>query len=340
MRILLATDAWHPQVNGVVRTWTTSIERLRQLGHEVNVIEPNQFPGMPCLLYPEIRLCMPMQNQIVRRINSFKPEVIHIATEGPIGLSVRLFCRRRGYFFTTSYHTKFPEYLRRMAFLPAAWSYRFMRWFHSNSSAIMVATGSLQEELRQRGFAAPLKRWSRGVDLELFYPRAKSQFDWPRPILLYVGRVSKEKGIEDFLKLKTPGTKVIIGDGPIRERLEKQYPDAKFLGYRKGQPLAECYASADLFVFPSVTDTFGLVLIEALASGVPVAAYPVVGPIDIITHPKIGALDPDLGRAVERALRDSDPAHCSRIGRNYTWENCTRQLLENFVDVKNGAPTA
>lgn len=338
MRILLATDAWHPQVNGVVRTWTTSIERLQQLGHEVAVIEPNQFAGMPCPLYPEIRLCMPGQNPIARKINTFRPDIIHIATEGPIGLAVRLYCRRRGQFFTTSYHTKFPEYLQRMVGLPSGMSYQFMRWFHSNSAAIMVATPSLEEELRQRGFGPPLRRWSRGVDLELFYPRPKTLFDFPRPILLYVGRVSKEKSIEDFLRVKAPGTKVIVGDGPIRERLEKQYPDAKFLGYRRGQALAECYANADLFVFPSVTDTFGLVMIEALASGVPVAAYPVVGPIDIVNLPKIGALDPNLEVAVERALKESDPVECARIGRQYTWANCTGQLLSNFVHARTGAP--
>ncbi len=235
MRILVATDAWHPQVNGVVRTWTTSIERLRHLGHSVEVIEPNQFPGMPCPLYPEIRLCLPRQNPIARRINAFGPDVIHIVTEGPIGLAVRLYCRRHCLFFTTSYHTKFPEYLQRMIGLPASMSYAFMRWFHGGSSAIMVATPSLEEELRQRRFRPPLRRWSRGVDLELFHPRSKPQFDWPRPILLYVGRVSKEKSIEDFLKVEAPGTKVVIGDGPIRERLEKQYPAAKFLGYRRGQ---------------------------------------------------------------------------------------------------------
>jgi len=331
MRILLATDAWRPQVNGVVRTWETSIARLRQLGHEVDVIEPNLFPGMPCPFYPEIRLSLPLQNAIVRRIGKFKPHVIHIATEGPIGLAVRLFCRRRGLFFTTSYHTKFPEYLQEMLFLPAGVSYRFMRWFHRRSSTIMVATPSLEAELRQRRFHPPLKRWSRGVDLELFQPRPKNHFNFPRPILLYVGRVSKEKGIEDFLRLKTPGTKVIVGDGPIRERLEKQYPEVKFLGYRRGLALAECYASADLFVFPSKTDTFGLVLIEALASGIPVAAYPVVGPIDIVTQPNVGALHADLGQAVSRALKEGNPEACTQLGRQYTWENCTNQLLSNFV---------
>lgn len=331
LRILLATDAWRPQVNGVVRTWETSISRLRELGHAVAVIEPNLFPGMPCPLYPEIRLCLPMQSQIVQMINAFEPDVIHIATEGPIGLAVRLYCRRRGLSFTTSYHTKFPEYLQEMVFLPASISYGYMRWFHRRSSAIMVATPSLEKELHHRGFSPPLKRWSRGVDLELFRPRPKTLFQFPRPILLYVGRVSKEKGIEDFLRLDVPGTKVIVGDGPIRERLEKHYPRAKFLGYRRGVALAECYAGADLFVFPSKTDTFGLVLIEALASGIPVAAYPVVGPIDIVTQTNVGAMDVDLGRAVTRALQVGDPEACAQLGRQYTWENCTNQLLANFV---------
>jgi glycosyltransferase involved in cell wall biosynthesis len=340
LRILLATDAWPPQVNGVVRTWLTTIARLREIGHVVEVIEPHQFPGMPCPFYPEIHVCLPMQNRIVRRINAFGPDVIHIATEGPIGLAVRMYCRRRGLFFTTTYHTKFPEYLQRLVFLPASLGYIYMRWFHSRSTAICVATPSLERELRQRGFRPPLKRWSRGVDLALFFPRQKTLFDFPRPIMLFVGRVSKEKGIEDFLKIDAPGTKVIVGDGPIRERLEKQYPQARFLGYRVGQPLADCYANADLFVFPSKTDTFGLVMIESLASGVPVAAYPVIGPIDIITNPKIGALDNDLGKAVARALKESDTAECVKEGRRYTWANSTNQLLSNFVEARTGGPLA
>jgi glycosyltransferase involved in cell wall biosynthesis len=334
MRILLATDAWRPQVNGVVRTWETSIARLRKLGHAVEVIEPMLFPGTPCPFYPEIRLCLPMTRAIAQRIKAFAPDVIHIATEGPIGLAVRLYCRRRGVCFTTSYHTRFPEYLQRLVRVPERWTYAYMRWFHRRSSAIMVATPSLEEELRERGFSPPMKRWSRGVDLDLFHPRPKTLFDFPQPILLYVGRVSLEKGIDDFLRLKTAGTKVIVGDGPARDRFEKQYAEVKFLGYRKGEALAECYANADVFVFPSKTDTFGLVVVEALASGIPVAAYPVVGPIDIVTDPKAGALDVDLGLAVERALNETDPRACVELGRQYTWEACTEQLLGNFVNVR------
>jgi glycosyltransferase involved in cell wall biosynthesis len=336
LRILLASDAWRPQVNGVVRTWETSIAHLKDRGHAVEVIEPGQFPNAPIPFYPEIRLCLPWQNQIAQRYTRFQPDIIHVATEGPIGLAMRTFCTRRRLHFTTSYHTKFPEYLQEMIYLPASWSYPYMRWFHSRSSAIMVATPSLEEELRSRRFQPPLKRWSRGVDLELFHPRPKTLFDYPRPILLYVGRVSKEKGIEDFLKVKTPGTKLIVGDGPIREKLQKQYPEAVFLGYRRGEALAEVYANSDLFVFPSKTDTFGLVLIEALASGLPVAAYPVIGPIDIIHNEKAGILRKDLSEAVPLALERGDPEECVKLGRQYTWERCTNQLLSNFVLAKTG----
>lgn len=336
LRLLLATDAWHPQVNGVVRTWTTTIARLKDLGHVVEVIEPRRFSSWPCPFYPEIPLCLPSHNRIAHIANEFAPDVIHIATEGPAGLAVRLFCRRRRLFFTTTYHTKFPEYLHEMIAFPRGLSYAYMRWFHRASSAICVATPSLEKELQERGFRPPMKRWSRGVDLDLFHPRPKSILDYSRPILLYVGRVSKEKGIHEFLELDVPGTKVIVGDGPIRERLEKQYADARFLGFRRGQALAECYASSDLFVFPSKTDTFGLVMIEALASGVPVAAYPVAGPIDIITRPQIGALDADLASAVRRALAQGDREECIRAGQEYTWTHSTNQLLSILVNAQTG----
>ncbi|MGL6094974.1 MAG: glycosyltransferase, partial [Fimbriiglobus sp.] len=213
-------------------------------------------------------------------------------------------------------------------------SYRAVRWFHDSAAAMMVATPSLEAELVARGFRAPVRRWSRGVDLTLFRPRPRADSPWPRPVLLYVGRVSKEKGIEDFLGLRTPGTKIVVGDGPARAELERRFPDAKFLGYRTGEALAECYAAADLFVFPSRTDTFGIVLIEALACGLPVAAYPVTGPVDIITDERCGALDADLGAAVDRALRTGDRGACAAAGAGYTWENCTRQFLGNLVPVR------
>ena len=329
-RILIATDAWHPQVNGVVRTLDTTARTLRTLGHLVEVVEPSAFPRVAAPFYPEIRLAVPLPGRIADRVRRFRPDHVHISTEGPIGLLVRRECRRRGWAFSTSYHTKFPEYLHALARVPERWTYRVLRWFHNGGSSLMVATPSLEADLKARGFTAPIRRWSRGVDLTLFHPRAVAS-PYPRPVLLYAGRVSAEKGVEDFLRLDVPGTKVVVGDGPARVDLERRYPGAKFLGYRTGEALAECYGMADLFVFPSRTDTFGLVLIEALASGVPVAAYPVTGPIDIITGDNFGALDADLGRAVVRALESGDRSACAAEGQRYTWENCTAQFLANLV---------
>jgi glycosyltransferase involved in cell wall biosynthesis len=334
LRILLATDAWRPQVNGVVRTWETSIEHLHRRGHTVAVVEPGQFASVPIPFYKEIRLAVPSRRKVTAFIHDFAPDCVHIATEGPIGLAVRAFCRRNRWRFTTSYHTQFPEYVEEMLRIPAGWSYRFLRWFHGASSAVMVSTPTLKAALATRGFQN-LRRWSRGVDLKLFYPRPRTWTQYQRPILLYAGRVSKEKNIEAFLALKHAGTKVVVGDGPIRERLKHEYPDAAFLGYRKGESLAECYANADVFVFPSKTDTFGLVMIEAMACGVPVAAYPVVGPIDIVTQPGVGHLDEDLGRAVDAAMRLGVPDACVRHARQFTWERCTDQLLSNFVSAKS-----
>lgn len=332
-RLLLATDAWRPQVNGVVRTWETSLDHLRRRGFETAVIQPGQFPRLPNPLYPEIRLALPGRRRVTELIRTFAPDVVHVATEGPIGLAVRAFCVRHRWRFTTSYHSKFPEYLQQLAGVPAGWSYRFLRWFHGAASGVLVSTPSLEAELAARGFRN-LRRWSRGVDLSLFTPRPKTWAQYPRPVLLYAGRVSKEKNIEAFLALDHPGTKVVVGDGPHRERLQRDYPKAVFLGYRTGAALAECYANADVFVFPSRTDTFGLVMIEAMACGTPVAAYPVVGPIDVVTDPKVGRLDEDLGRAVAVALRDGDPAACVCHARQFTWERCTEQLVNSFVPAR------
>ena len=333
-RILIATDAWHPQVSGVVRTLDTTAGVLRGWGHAVEVIEPTPFPSVPTPFYPEIPICYPRPGRVYERVSKFRPDHVHISTEGMLGLMVRRFCRNRGWRFSTSYHTRFPEYLKKLARVPETLTYGFLKWFHGRSSAMMVATPSLERELVGRGFKPPIRRWSRGVDLGIFHTRSKVDSGHKRPVLLYVGRVSHEKGIGDFLKLNAPGTKLVVGDGPARASLEKQYPDAVFLGYRKGQALGEVYASADLFVFPSKTDTFGVVVIEALASGLPVAAYPVTGPADIITNEKWGALDADLGKAVERALATADPAACAAEGAGYTWENCTRQFLANLVPVR------
>jgi 1,2-diacylglycerol 3-alpha-glucosyltransferase/glucuronosyltransferase len=335
LRIAIVSDAWRPQINGVVRTCETTLDHLRGRGHEVAVIEPGLFARVPVPFYREILLALPGRHRVAELIYSFAPDVVHVATEGPIGLVVRAFCRRNRWRFSTSYHTRFPEYLQRMAAIPLGWSYAFMRWFHCASSAVMVSTPSLEADLALRGFRN-LRRWSRGVDLALFTPRPKTWTEYSRPILLYAGRVSKEKNIGAFLAVKHSGTKVVVGDGPIRERLAREHPEVVFVGYRTGERLAQAYANADVFVFPSKTDTFGLVMIEAMASGVPVAAYPVVGPVDIVTDPKVGCLDDNLGRAVDVALHTGDPEACVRHARQFTWERCTDQLLANFVPARGG----
>jgi glycosyltransferase involved in cell wall biosynthesis len=337
-RILIATDAWHPQVSGVVRTLDTTAQVLREWGHEVELVEPSPYWSIPFPFYPDVPMCLPRSGRVFERIVRFRPDHVHISTEGGIGLLVRRFCRKHDWRYTTSYHTRFPEYLRRLAGVPEGIIYRFLRWFHRRSSAMMVAAPSLEKELASRGFAIPIRRWSRGVDLDLFRPQPKFDAGYRRPILLYVGRVSLEKGIADFLQLKSPGTKLVVGDGPARAALEQQYPEAVFLGVRKGAALGELYANADLFVFPSRTDTFGVVVIEALASGLPVAAYPVTGPLDIVTRSELGALDGDLSEAVARALATGVPAACAAEGRAYTWENCTRQFLASLVPVNAKRP--
>ena len=331
-RILLATDAWRPQVNGVVRTWETSIALLHERGHTVAVVQPGDFASLPAPFYNEIRLALPSRRRLARLVGDFRPNVVHLATEGPVGLAVRALCLRSGWRFTTSYHSKFPEYLQHLAGIPAAWSYRVMRWFHRPSAGVLVATPSLEAELKARGFGN-FRRWSRGVDLELFHPRPRSD-EFLRPVMLYVGRVSKEKNIEAFLAVDIRGTKIVVGDGPLHERLERQYPSVMFVGYRRGKALAEVYANADVFVFPSKTDTFGLVMIEAMACGVPVAAYPVVGPIDIVTDPEVGSLDEDLTPAIRRALHDGRAGACIRHASTFTWERCTDQLESHFVPIR------
>lgn len=333
-RILIATDAWHPQINGVVRTLDSTIRFLRNWGHCVEVVEPSAFPSLPIPFYPEIRVSFPLPRQIDRRLKQFQPDYVHIATEGPIGLLVRRACRLFDWRFTTSYHTKFPEYLQQMTGIPARGSYQFLKWFHGGASATMVSTNSLERELTLRGFQCTFRRWLRGVDLSLFQIRPKRDVPYSRPVMLYVGRVSKEKNLVAFLSLDVKGTKVVVGDGPALSFLKAKYPAVQFLGVKHGNELAEIYSNADLFVFPSRTDTFGIVLIEALASGLPIAAYPVTGPIDIVNQPEIGILDDDLHAAVKKALAVCQPLACAEEGQTYTWERCGRQFLDNLVRVK------
>ena len=301
MRILIVTDAWTPQINGVVRTLARTREELEGLGHEVRVISPDLFANLPCPTYPEIRLAVLPGRRMPRMIDEFQPCAIHISTEGPLGQAARRYCIKRRLPFTTAYHTRFPEYIRARTKIPVGATYRLMRRFHRPAAGVMVATRSMERELAGRGFRN-LRRWSRGVDTELFRPRDKDLLDLPRPIHLYVGRVAVEKNIEDFLRLELAGSKLVVGDGPRLPDLRRKYPETRFVGAKVGEELAAHYAGADVFVFPSRTDTFGLVLLEALASGLPVAAYPVPGPLDIVDGTGVGVLDVDLAAAARQAI--------------------------------------
>jgi glycosyltransferase involved in cell wall biosynthesis len=328
MRIAIVTDAWSPQVNGVVTTLSRTADTLTAFGHEVCVVHPGDFRTFPCPTYPEIRLAWRPFSGVARRLAEFAPDRIHIATEGPLGLAARRYCRRRGLRFTTSYHTQFPQYVRARAPIPLGVIFAFLRWFHGGAARTMVATEQQREELRRRGFST-LAPWTRGVDTDLFRPGDRKLLVDPRPVWIYVGRVAVEKSIEDFLKLELPGTKYVVGDGPARAQLENAYPHARFTGYRFGEELAAIMGAADVFVFPSRTDTFGVVMLEAMACGLPVAAYPVTGPVDVVKHGVTGILDHDLRRAALRALR-LDREACRRAAAACSWEEATRQFCVNL----------
>jgi glycosyltransferase involved in cell wall biosynthesis len=330
LRVLIVTDAWKPQVNGVVRTLDTLGRQLTKFGNEVRYIEPGMFRTLPMPTYPEIRLAIAPNRRIAKIINEFHPDAIHIATEGPLGLAARRFCVRRDHPFTSSFHTRFPEYLHARTRFPVSWGYNYIRWFHAPASALMVATQSLKDELEEKGFKN-IRIWRRGVDVEQFHLGPKSFLDYPRPIWLYVGRVAVEKNIEALLDLDLGGTKVIVGDGPQRAELEKQYPEAKFVGTKFGDELTSIYAASDVFVFPSKTDTFGLVNVEALACGIPVAAYDVQGPKDILAGSKVGAVSDDLEDACKRALNCATPEECRAHAMKFSWEAGTKQFLENLA---------
>jgi glycosyltransferase involved in cell wall biosynthesis len=332
MRVLVATDAWAPQVNGVVRTYERLALEAPALDFDVSFLAPPLFRTLPCPTYPEIRLALATPAAIARHVARVRPDFIHIATEGPIGYMTRRYCRKRRWPFTTSYHTRFPEYVSARLPLPEDWFYGLQRRFHNGSAGTFVATPSLEADLKARGFER-LMLWSRGVDTELFKPRNVRLFG-DGPVFLYVGRIAVEKNIKAFLDLDLPGRKVLVGGGPQAEELKRRYPEALFTGPREGEALAEAYASADVFVFPSLTDTFGLVLLEALASGVPVAAYPAPGPLDVITDARAGVLSADLQQAALEALdldRNAARAHALR----YSWENAARQFIENVLAAHN-----
>ena len=329
MRILIATDAWHPQVNGVVRTLTSLARAAANLGSEVQFLTPDGFPSMQVPTYPGLRVALPNGGEIARRIEAAAPEAIHIATEGPIGWWVRAYCRRHGLAFTTSYTTRFPEYVSVRTGIPESWGYAVMRHFHNAAAVTMVATPSLRRELTERGFTKT-GAWTRGVDTQQFHPDNPATLDFPRPIFMTVGRVAVEKNLEAFLALDLPGTKIVVGDGPQKMELERRFPAVKFLGEKKGEELTSLIAASDVFVFPSLTDTFGVVQLEALACGTPVAAFPVTGPIDVIADHPIGALDRELDVAALRALNMSRE-RCRSFALERSWENCARQFIGHLA---------
>ncbi|MBI1372191.1 MAG: glycosyltransferase [Phycisphaera sp.] len=338
MKIALITDAWRPQVNGVVRTLTNMRNYLERQGHEVLVIDPCLFAAVPLPNYPEVRLALAPGRGVRRMLDDFDPQAIHIATEGPCGLAARRYCLRRKLPFTTSYHTQFPHYLRMYFGLPRAWGYAAMRYFHKPAVRTLVPTDSVRAELKEQGFGE-LQVWSRGVDTSLFHPRNGEveafidQHELHRPIFLNVGRVATEKNLAAFAGLDLPGDKVIVGEGPRRRRLMKRHDDVTFTGYLPDDQLAIAYAAADVFVFPSMTDTFGNVMLESMASGTPVAAFPVTGPVDVVTHGRTGVLHEDLREAALGALQ-TDRDACLAYAASKSWDDIGAQLVDALEPFK------
>ncbi|MDB5600142.1 MAG: glycosyl transferase, group 1 [Xanthobacteraceae bacterium] len=333
MRILIATDAWHPQINGVVRTLTELAQAAERFGVCVHFLTPEGIPSIGLPSYPDIRLALASPSLIARRIEAIRPDAIHIATEGSIGLLTRRYCRRHGRPFTTSFHTRFADYIAARWPVPRDWAWAFLRRFHNAGNGVMAATPSLADELSGRGFCNVML-WPRGVDTGLFYPRP-SGLGLPGPVFLTVGRLSVEKNLDAFLALDLPGSKVVVGDGPTREDLARRFPDVTFLGARQGEDLAAIYAAADVFVFPSRTDTFGLVLLEALASGVPIAGVPAAATRDVIGDAPVGILDEDLRAACLQALTLSREA-CLAHARTMSWEHSARGFVANILRAIRG----
>ena len=335
MRVLIATDAWHPQVNGVVRSLTSLAKSAAGLGVTIDFLTPAGFPSFPLPTYPDLRLALPSRREIARRIEQAAPDAIHIATEGPVGYMTRAYCMRRGLPFTTSYTTRFPEYISARAPIPESWSYAALRRFHSAATVTMVSTVSLMTTLRQNGFRN-LGMWTRGVDTDLFRPDRTVAVDFPRPIFATVGRIAVEKNLPAFLGLDLPGTKMVIGEGPQEAELRRRFPDVKFLGLKEGAALAGLVAAADVFVFPSKTDTFGVVQLEALACGVPIAAFPVTGPKDVVGSHPVGVLHDDLRAACLGALRISRAA-CREFALSRSWDTSARQFIGHIDQLLNAS---
>ncbi len=331
MKMLLVTDAWKPQVNGVVRTWEQVTGEMRSRGIQVEIIHPGLFRSFSAPKYPEIKLAVLPGRKVRRMIRESGFDAIHIATEGPLGIAAVRHCRGNGIAYTTSYHTRFPEYMKSYFGLPIGVTDRFLRWFHGPAEATLVPTKSMREELAGRGFNEDkLVTWCRGVDTAVFKPEPRASIDLPRPIFAYAGRIAVEKNLEAFLSLDLPGSKMLIGDGPARAGLQKKYPDTYFAGYKFGEELAAAYASADVFVFPSLTDTFGVVMLEANACGLPVAAFPVTGPVDVVIEGRNGALDEDLRAAALKSL-EIDRQGCIDHAHTMTWARCAEMVLDNLA---------
>jgi glycosyltransferase involved in cell wall biosynthesis len=334
LKIAFITDAWKPQINGVVTTIDNTCIALREGGADVLMITPDLFNTVPCPSYPSIQLSIWCYPKVKQLLESFAPDHIHIFTEGPLGMAARKFCLQQNLAFTTSFHTLFAEYVNLRFKMPVGWGYWLLNWFHNPASRVMVATPSVEDNLVAKGFdRQKMARWSRGVDTERFRPRDKSFLDLPRPVSMYVGRVAIEKNLENFLSLDIPGTKVVVGDGPSFDKLKKSYPDTVFAGFKTGEPLAEYMAAADVFVFPSKTDTFGIVMLDALACGVPVAAYPVQGPLDVLKDNVTGCMRENLQDAIIGALALSTE-DCRNHALEYSWQKSSAQFKGNLVPVK------
>ena len=330
MKIVIVTDAWSPQTNGVVTTLTRTGECLQKMGHEVLYITPESFRTVPLPTYSDIRLALFPARKVFKMLDEFEPDAIHIATEGSLGLTAKRYCKKRKLNYTSAYHTQFPQYVRLRLPIPLAISYAVLRRFHSRSERVMVPTESQRQELLKWGFKNVVV-WSRGVDTELFKVRDKGFLPDKRPISLFLGRVAVEKNIEDFLSLDIPGTKYVIGGGPDMESLRNKYPAVKFTGFKYGEELAQYVAAADVFVFPSRTDTFGLVMLEAMACGVPVAAYPVTGPVDVVEQGVTGILDDNLGYAVHAALK-LNPQDARNYAEAHSWMAATEQFYSHLSE--------
>ena len=335
MRILIVTDAWEPQVNGVVRTIKSTRRELEKMGHAVDILTPLEFKTIPCPTYPDIRLSILPKSKVIKRIEAFKPDAMHIATEGPLGIAARAWALRHNFPFTTAYHTRFPEYVHARLRIPLSWTYQYLKWFHGPAKAIMAPTHVVKHDLELVGFNNVVL-WSRGVELDIFMPRKVQRLGTRPPIFLYVGRVAVEKNIEAFLELDLPGSKWVAGEGPALPALRAKFPKANFMGVLNQNELAEVYSSADVFVFPSKTDTFGLVLLEAMACGLPVAAYPVTGPLDVIGDSPAGALHHDLRQACLDALelkREDAVEHAKK----FSWATATNQFVNHLHPINEAA---